>query len=531
MFHTDLLTPYRETPTHGANYQCPPPDLVDGVEEYEVEKVLDSRRYGRGCKLQYLITWKGYPDSDNQWVNWDDAEGAEDAIWEFKRSNPDREIHIKASSNSHCSPSHSRISSMSTSPTSTCHFTIDTPENCAAWDAIVRSDSYHAPAITYGDNNNVNDATAYNDYQRGRQSPGLASDILDTTTPLRDMAESEADLSSDPNALQRNETVGGPPLLEDGSTCMGRRLSVQSLRPTGTQASAAGESASNTPYPNTAILFESSDDEDDDIKCGRCNNPISYCHCSPTMLPPRINVDEEEDDEEAKIPATEDSDKENRPVEVRVGRGMSGKADEGGGVQAHRRQMYAPGTPQRTTRCSLSPTPDGFVCNHGQNYVPLCIPMTSGRGVAMAKWVKVHMGVNPTAWGCMYKGGVVYQGDIHVSPVRDCGTTPDYTNEQLLCLRSDYRLRHEVDEALEQLGDKSLSAEVVRYRGTMDGMQWIQREIWDKEDELYCLANTNQKSVGRLAKAHALVRIAEEEMISNGLMVITLWVMERGRSG
>jgi hypothetical protein len=46
---------------------------VDGVEEYEVKKVLDSCRYGRGRKLQYLIKWEGYPDSDNQWVNWDDA--------------------------------------------------------------------------------------------------------------------------------------------------------------------------------------------------------------------------------------------------------------------------------------------------------------------------------------------------------------------------------------------------------------------------------------------------------------------------
>jgi hypothetical protein len=42
VFHTDLLTPYREMPTHGANYQCPLPDLVEGMEEYEVEKVLDS---------------------------------------------------------------------------------------------------------------------------------------------------------------------------------------------------------------------------------------------------------------------------------------------------------------------------------------------------------------------------------------------------------------------------------------------------------------------------------------------------------
>jgi hypothetical protein len=81
-----------------------------------------------------------------------------------------------------------------------------------------------------------------------------------------------------------------------------------------------------------------------------------------------------------------------------------------------------------------------------------------------------------------------------------------------------------------QIGDQSLTAEVTRYRNTMDGIQRIQKEIHEKEDELYCLANTNCKSVGRLAEAHALARIAEEEMISNGLMIITLWVMERGRS-
>jgi hypothetical protein len=87
VFHTDLLTPYHETLTHGANYQHPPPDLVGGVEEYEVEKVLDSCRYGCRHKLQYLIKWEGYLDSDNQWVNWDDATGAEDAIREFKKQN------------------------------------------------------------------------------------------------------------------------------------------------------------------------------------------------------------------------------------------------------------------------------------------------------------------------------------------------------------------------------------------------------------------------------------------------------------
>jgi hypothetical protein len=40
VFHIDLLTPYKETTIHGKNYQRPPPELISGKEEYEVEKVL-----------------------------------------------------------------------------------------------------------------------------------------------------------------------------------------------------------------------------------------------------------------------------------------------------------------------------------------------------------------------------------------------------------------------------------------------------------------------------------------------------------
>ena len=72
----------------------PPPDLVDGEEEYEVEEILDSRKHGRGRKVQYLVKWKGYPSSDNQWVNWDDMH-AEEALAEFRRQRPEAISHIK----------------------------------------------------------------------------------------------------------------------------------------------------------------------------------------------------------------------------------------------------------------------------------------------------------------------------------------------------------------------------------------------------------------------------------------------------
>ena len=43
IFHAKLLHPYTETEEHGENFTEPPPDLVEGVAEWEVEKILDTR--------------------------------------------------------------------------------------------------------------------------------------------------------------------------------------------------------------------------------------------------------------------------------------------------------------------------------------------------------------------------------------------------------------------------------------------------------------------------------------------------------
>jgi len=94
VFHIDLLTPYRETDIHGSNYSRLPPDLVDNEEEYEVEKVLDERQFGRRRKKQYLIKWKGYPNSDNEWVDRKDLHAPE-AIREFENSKTAKKGHIR----------------------------------------------------------------------------------------------------------------------------------------------------------------------------------------------------------------------------------------------------------------------------------------------------------------------------------------------------------------------------------------------------------------------------------------------------
>ena len=67
MFHSSLLTPYKETHKHGAQFQHPLPELIGNEEEYEVEQIINHRHYGRCCQLQYLIHWKGYSAADDTW--------------------------------------------------------------------------------------------------------------------------------------------------------------------------------------------------------------------------------------------------------------------------------------------------------------------------------------------------------------------------------------------------------------------------------------------------------------------------------
>ncbi len=76
---------YNQTP----NVNTPDvlPDPVELLEDGEgaifvVDKILDKRTY-RG-KLQYLVKWKGYDESGNQWRYLKDLSGCADAVADFE---------------------------------------------------------------------------------------------------------------------------------------------------------------------------------------------------------------------------------------------------------------------------------------------------------------------------------------------------------------------------------------------------------------------------------------------------------------
>ena len=89
VFHNSLLSPYNENPTHGPNFPKPPPDIVDREDEdYEVETILQSHLSPNRRGIQYLIKWKGYPDSENSWLSATAMKHAQELVHTFHTSHP-----------------------------------------------------------------------------------------------------------------------------------------------------------------------------------------------------------------------------------------------------------------------------------------------------------------------------------------------------------------------------------------------------------------------------------------------------------
>ncbi|ESK82791.1 hypothetical protein Moror_5401, partial [Moniliophthora roreri MCA 2997] len=66
VFHTVLLSPFKQTEAHGPSFTEPPLDLIEGFEEYEVEAVVGHRPKKR--PREFLVSYTGYDSSHNRWI-------------------------------------------------------------------------------------------------------------------------------------------------------------------------------------------------------------------------------------------------------------------------------------------------------------------------------------------------------------------------------------------------------------------------------------------------------------------------------
>ena len=92
VFHNSLLKPYIETSVHGPNFTQPPPEIVGGEEgHYEIEKILQERPTRNKKSMQYLVKWKGYPDSENSWLPAKELTHAKELLAKFKSKHASKE--------------------------------------------------------------------------------------------------------------------------------------------------------------------------------------------------------------------------------------------------------------------------------------------------------------------------------------------------------------------------------------------------------------------------------------------------------
>ena len=81
-FHAHLLTPYVETEEYGEMFTRNPPDLVEGEEEYKVEVILQHKGNTK-LRRWFLVSWKGWPLSEDSWVTTGELKNASEMLEEY----------------------------------------------------------------------------------------------------------------------------------------------------------------------------------------------------------------------------------------------------------------------------------------------------------------------------------------------------------------------------------------------------------------------------------------------------------------
>ncbi len=449
MFHIDLLTPYRETNIHGSNYSRPPPDLINDEEEYEVEKILDVRRFGRGRKKQYLIKWKGYPDSDNEWVDHKDIHAPE-AIREFESSKAASEGHIRTGMegeypiNPLTTPTAITHSSSMSNDTNNYYLgsperifgaeldsqliTYDKARELCAKKYIrphIKDENELAAPLTEEELAQVREV--FPDLQTAPVQPRSLSPVLREmsdpsgmgTTPTHEANTQALDheLWEAEGVLRIPPCVGGAAVaiaeegqftMEGGAVCTSR---AQEKRREGSLGSTAPPDtpASGGPWSRTTSIRDWYPDEHPFVK----------------------NFRDSDDPDETPYALTTS------------------------GYLLYKKS-YMPAVMQRQD-------PIGFHPNRGKHYIDYPIRLPNERTTQQAHYTQAIMAPNPLVIALQKDLDKVFSKPLYASPVYTFDGKPTYATGELDYLKEDAQGREFTDRLIDREGDLSLKAEVHRF--------------------------------------------------------------------
>jgi hypothetical protein len=194
-----------------------------------------------------------------------------------------------------------------------------------------------------------------------------------------------------------------------------------------------------------------------------------------------------------------------------------------------------PANPQTTqerlpARRPSSPTPAGFEHNRGPAFIPFHIRNEHG-GETPACYIRTHLDApNPFVEERLSLNGPTYHSEIHAATIHDLDIPPPTITADLLrLLDTDYMGHEHVDEALGEIGDRSLQAEVNRYRRLARKRKSFEESIRRLEDQMFTNNVERRMCMSGLEAARAVVRIQQEMQDNRQVFRLSPWSLERGR--
>jgi hypothetical protein len=209
------------------------------------------------------------------------------------------------------------------------------------------------------------------------------------------------------------------------------------------------------------------------------------------------------------------------------GRGNGSQSVPAARSPTHPQQAQGPRAPRRVS----SPVPAGFEHNQGPAFIPFRIRNEHG-GETPARYIRAHLDApNPFIEGRLSLNGPTYHSEIHAAPIVDVDVAPPLITADILrLLDTDYMGHDRVDEAIGEIGDRSLRVEVNRYRRLERKRKAFQESIRRLEDQMFTTDVERRMSVSRLEAARAMVRIQRSMQDDRHAFRLSPWSLERGRS-